>query len=208
MVFGAWEFAHEEDMFRYFNQALKSLRLYSKDRQRGMVESLICYLNNVMKRKEVEEALEEKCRELAGVLRDTLQGNQIEVSIPIAPKLLEKKATKKRRNRLSLNWIVCLGNTRNVNVHLQTRTHVDCFHEPLPTVDGAGRRCNYTWNGRGPDELSRVDALYQFVLQGMEETHTYNGYVGFIRRLDIPLGCGLRSNQSTNSTTETEETVE
>lgn len=33
-----------------------------------MVESLTCYLNNVVKRKDVEETLEEKCRELAGLL--------------------------------------------------------------------------------------------------------------------------------------------
>ena len=84
MVFGAWEFAHEDDMFRFFNQALKSLRLYAKERQRGMVESLTCYLNNVVKRKDVEETLEEKCRELAGLLRDTMQANQIESSIPKA----------------------------------------------------------------------------------------------------------------------------
>lgn len=104
MVFGAWEFAHEDDMFRYFNQALKSLRLYAKEKQRGMVESLICYLNNVVKRKEVEDSLEEKCRELAGFLRDTIQANQIDISIPMATRLLEKKtATKKRRNRLALN---------------------------------------------------------------------------------------------------------
>lgn len=108
MVFGAWEFAHEDDMFRFFNQALKSLRLYAKERQRGMVESLTCYLNNVVKRKDVEETLEEKCRELAGLLRDTMQANQIESSIPMATRLLEKKATtKKKRNRLSLSWFVC-----------------------------------------------------------------------------------------------------
>ena len=107
MVFGAWEFAHEDDMFRFFNQALKSLRLYAKERQRGMVESLTCYLNNVVKRKDVEETLEEKCRELAGLLRDTMQANQIESSIPMATRLLEKKATaKKKRNRL---WVQKAG---------------------------------------------------------------------------------------------------
>lgn len=90
-------------MFRYFNQTLKSLRLYSKDRQQGMVESLICYLNNVMKRKEVEDTLEEKCKELAGVLRDMIQGNQIETSIPMMSRLMEKKTAKKKRSRLPLN---------------------------------------------------------------------------------------------------------
>lgn len=161
MVFGAWEFAHEDDMFRFFNQALKSLRLYAKERQRGMVESLTCYLNNVVKRKDVEETLEEKCRELAGLLRDTMQANQIESSIPMATRLLEKKATaKKKRNRLSLSWFVCSENRRNVNVHFQTGTHVDRLHEPFPAVNGARRRRNHTGDGSGPDELSRVDALY------------------------------------------------
>ena len=56
-----------------------------------------------MKRKEVEDTLEEKCKELAGVLRDMIQGNQIETSIPMMSRLMEKKTAKKKRSRLPLN---------------------------------------------------------------------------------------------------------
>lgn len=105
MVFGAWEYAHEDDMFRYFSQALKSLRLYSTDRQQGIVDSLICYLNNIIKRKNLEDSMEEKCRELARYIHDTVEGKQVSVSVQILPQLLEKKviATKKRKSRLALN---------------------------------------------------------------------------------------------------------
>ena len=104
MVFSAWEYAHEDDMFRFFSQALKSLRLYSTERQQGIVDSLICYLNNVIRRQNLEDSMEEKCRDLARYINDTVEGKQVSVSVQILPQLLEKKVplTKKRKSRLAL----------------------------------------------------------------------------------------------------------
>ena len=104
MVFSAWEYAHEDDMFRFFSQALKSLRLYSTERQQGIVDSLICYLNNVIRRQNLEDSMEEKCRDLARYINDTVEGKQVSVSVQNLPQLQEKKGqvTKKRKSRLAL----------------------------------------------------------------------------------------------------------
>lgn len=79
MVFSAWEYAHEDDMFRFFSQALKSLRLYSTERQQGIVDSLICYLNNVIRRQNLEDSMEEKCRDLARYINEHVEGKQVSV---------------------------------------------------------------------------------------------------------------------------------
>ena len=104
MVFCAWEYAHEEDMFRFFHQALKSLRLFSEERQKGFLDSLISYLNNTIKRRTLESSLEERCRELAQCIADTMEEKQITSSVKISPQLLEQKSSgaRKRKSRLSL----------------------------------------------------------------------------------------------------------
>ena len=46
MIFIAWEYDYAEDLFRYFNQAIKSLRLLDNEKQVRVIESLMVYLNN------------------------------------------------------------------------------------------------------------------------------------------------------------------
>ena len=103
MVFTAWEYAHEDDMFRFFNQALKSLRLYTKTRQQGMIDSLISYLNNVTSREKIDDSLEEHCRELAKNIAELIDGNQVTTSISISKQLIEKPKARHRKSRLSLS---------------------------------------------------------------------------------------------------------
>lgn len=103
MIFTAWEYAHEDDMFRYFNQAVKSLRLYSKTKQQGMIDSLTSYLNNVIAREKIEDDLENHCRELAKYITDVIEKEQITTTIPLSKQLLEKTKARHRKSRLSLS---------------------------------------------------------------------------------------------------------
>ena len=59
MVFMAWEYDYAEDLFRFFNQAIKSLRLLDAEKQERVIEALTVYLNNTIVRKNLEEVMEE-----------------------------------------------------------------------------------------------------------------------------------------------------
>lgn len=103
IIFEAWEYAHEEDIFRYFHQTLKSLRLYNKDEQKRMLESMLCYINSIIGRKKVDSSLEANCCDIAKSISDTLENNPLELEVEISPSLLSNsKGGKKRRNRLAL----------------------------------------------------------------------------------------------------------
>lgn len=100
MIFEAWEYAHEEDLFRYFHQAIKSLRLYEQDDQKRILESIICYISAVISRKKIDSSLESNCREVAKVINDTLENSSMELSIELPSSLLSK-SVKRKKSRLA-----------------------------------------------------------------------------------------------------------
>ena len=103
VIFEAWEYAHEEDVFRYFHQVLKSLRLYSNEDQKHMLEAIICYINSVVGRKKVDSSLEANCCEIAKSISDMIENNSIELDVEIALSLLvTAKGGKRKRTRLAL----------------------------------------------------------------------------------------------------------
>ena len=103
VILEAWEYAHEEDIFRFFHQALKSLRLYEQEDQKNILEAIICYINSVISRKKVDSSLESNCRDIAKSINDSLDNTALKLSIQIAPSLLSNgKTVERRRNRLAL----------------------------------------------------------------------------------------------------------
>lgn len=106
MVFMAWEYDYAEDLFRFFNQAIKSLRLLDAEKQERVIEALIVYLNNTIVRKNLEEVMEEGCRETAALVRDTMESSSLKSSVALSPLLLKKgkgaQGARKKRSRLAL----------------------------------------------------------------------------------------------------------
>lgn len=103
MIFEAWEYAHEEDLFRFFHQAIKSLRLYEQDDQKRILESIICYISAVIARKKIDSSLESNCREVAKMINDTLENSSMELSIELPSSLLSNsKSAKRKKSRLAL----------------------------------------------------------------------------------------------------------
>ena len=72
----AWEYDYAEDLFRFFNQAIKSLRLLDAEKQERVIEALTVYLNNTIVRKNLEEVMEEGCRETAALYLKSLEGKE------------------------------------------------------------------------------------------------------------------------------------
>lgn len=106
MVFIAWEYDYAEDLFRFFNQAIKSLRLLDADKQERVIESLIVYLNNTITRKKLEDVMEEGCRETAALIHDTMESSSLKSSVVLSPLLMKKgkgvQGGKKKKSRLAL----------------------------------------------------------------------------------------------------------
>lgn len=103
VIFEAWEYAHEEDVFRHFHHVIKSLRLYSKEDQKKMMESILCYVNAVIGRTKLDSSLETNCCDIAKSITDALEANPVDLEIDIAPSLLlSSKGGKRRRSRLSI----------------------------------------------------------------------------------------------------------
>lgn len=121
MVFMAWEYDYAEDLFRFFNQAIKSLRLLDAEKQERVIEALTVYLNNTIVRKNLEEVMEEGCRETAALVRDTMESSSLKSSVALSPLLLKKgkgaQGARKKRSRLAL-WRVCSNKERYTSMSI------------------------------------------------------------------------------------------
>ena len=106
MIFIAWEYDYAEDLFRYFNQAIKSLRLLDNEKQVRVIESLMVYLNNTIMRKNLDETIEDGCKETASLIKETTESSSLKSSIEMNPLLIRKgragQGAKKKKNRLAL----------------------------------------------------------------------------------------------------------
>lgn len=105
MVFEAWEYAYEKDMFRFFNQSIRSLRLSPKETHVAMVDSIIFYINLVINRKDVEESIEENCVETAKLIEDAIKNNIVKPTLSLSPLFNKTKSLstgKRRKSRLAL----------------------------------------------------------------------------------------------------------
>lgn len=106
MIFIAWEYDYAEDLFRYFNQAIKSLRLLDNEKQVRVIESLMVYLNNTIMRKNLDETIEDGCKEAASLIKETMESSSLKSSIEMNPLLIRKgragQGAKKKKNRLAL----------------------------------------------------------------------------------------------------------
>ena len=106
MIFIAWEYDYAEDLFRYFNQAIKSLRLLDNEKQVRVIESLMVYLNNTIMRKNLDETIEDGSKETASLIKETMESSSLKSSIEMNPLLIRKgragQGAKKKKNRLAL----------------------------------------------------------------------------------------------------------
>ena len=106
MIFKAWEYAHEEDLFRFFNQSIRSLRLSPQEKQVSIVDNIIFYITLVMKRSDVDDSMADNCKKTAKLKQDTIKSSGAQPTLVLAESLYIKSnpqsTGKKRKSRLAL----------------------------------------------------------------------------------------------------------